>query len=89
MDNLRLSRFSCINRLAEGPLAPHVDAFKQYLTDHGYAAYTFANCVGSVAHFAHWIQCRPLGVQRIDEAVVAKFLDEHLPRCRRTRVRPP
>lgn len=24
MGKVRLSRFSCINRLAEGPLAPHV-----------------------------------------------------------------
>ncbi len=79
--NARLSRFSCINRLAEGPLAPHVDAFKQYLTDRGYAANTFANCVGSIAHFAQWIHGRRLRVQRIDEGVVAAFLDEHLPRC--------
>jgi site-specific recombinase XerD len=81
MGKVRLSRFSCINRLAEGPLAPHVDAFKQYLTDRGYAANTFANCVGSIAHFAQWIHGRRLRVQRIDEAVVAEFLDEHLPRC--------
>ena len=81
MGKVRLSRFSCINRLAEGPLAPHVDAFKQYLTDRGYAANTFANCVGSIAHFAQWIHRRRLRVQRIDEAVVAEFLDEHVPRC--------
>jgi site-specific recombinase XerD len=81
MGKVRLSRFSCINRLAEGPLAPHVDAFKQYLTDRGYAANTFANCVGSIAHFAQWVHGRRLRVQRIDEAVVAEFLGEHVPRC--------
>jgi site-specific recombinase XerD len=84
MDNPRLSRLSCINWLAEGPLAPHVDAFKQYLTERGYAATTFANCVGSIAHFAQWVHGRRLRVQRIDEAAVAEFLDEHLPRCRCT-----
>ena len=82
MGNVRLSRFSCINRLAEGPLAPHVDAFKRYLTDRGYAASTFANCVGSIAHFAQWIHGQRLRVQCIDEAVVAEFLDEHLVCCR-------
>ena len=81
MVKVRRSRFSCINRLAEGPLAPHVDAFKRYLTDRGYAANTFANCVGGIAHFAQWIQGRRLRVQRIDEAVVAEVLDEHVPRC--------
>lgn len=84
MGNVRLSRLSCINWLAEGPLAPHVDAFKQYLTDRGYATTTFANCVGSIAHFAQWVHGRRLRVQRIDEAAVAEFLDEHLPRCRCT-----
>jgi integrase/recombinase XerC len=81
MGNVRLSRLSCIKWLDEGPLAPHVDAFKQYLTDRGYAATTFANCVGSIAHFAQWVHDRRLRVQRIDEAVVAEFLDEHLSRC--------
>ena len=83
MGNVRLSRLCRINCLAQGPLAPYVDAFKQYLTDRGYAATTFANCVGSVAHFAQWID-RRLRVQRIDETVVAEFLGEHLPRCRCT-----
>ena len=80
--NVRLSPLSRINWLAEGPLAPHVIAFKQYLTDRGYAAATFANCVRSIAHFAQWVRGRRLPVQRIDEAAVAEFLEEHLPRCR-------
>jgi len=73
--------FSRIDWLSRGPLAPHVDAFKKYLTDRGYAATTFANCVGSVAHFGQWIHSRRLHVRRIDEGAVAEFLDEHLPGC--------
>ncbi len=82
MGNVRLSQLSRVNWLDEGPLAPHVDAFKQYLTDRGYAATTFANCMGSIAHFAQWVHGRRLCVQRIDEAAVTEFLEEHLPRCR-------
>ena len=78
----RSPRFTRVDWLAKGPLAPHVDAYKQYLTDRGYAATTFANCIGSVAHFAQWIHDRRLRVRRIDEAIVAEFLDDHLPRCR-------
>lgn len=68
--------------LATGPLAPHVDAYKRYLTDRGYAATTFGNCIRSIAHFAQWIRERRLRASRIDETVVAEFLDGHLPHCR-------
>jgi site-specific recombinase XerD len=81
MGNTRSSRFAVINWLDKGPIAPHVAAFKQYLTDRGYAATTFAHCVRSVAHFAQWVDGRRLRVQRIDERGVAEFLDEHLPQC--------
>ena len=81
MSNIRSPRVVRIDWLGKGPLAPHVDAFKQYLTDRGYAATTFANCVGSVAHFAQWVHGRRLRLRCIDEAAVAEFLDEHLPGC--------
>ena len=81
MGNIRSSRGTRNDWLGRGALAPHVDAFKQYLTARGYAATTFANCVGGIAHFAQWVHGRRLRVQRIDEGTVAEFLDEHLPRC--------
>ena len=84
MNHVLPVRRNIINVLADGPLAPHVDAFKQYLTDRGYAANAFRHYMGSIAHFAQWIHGRRVCVQRIDEAVVAQFLDEHLPGCRCT-----
>ena len=71
-----------IDWLATGPLAPYVDAYKQYLTDRGYAATTFGKCIRCVAHFAQWICERQLRIRRIDETVVAEFIDGHLPECR-------
>ncbi len=82
MGNTLSSRLTRIDWLAKGPRAPHVDAYKQYLTDRGYAATTFANCIRCVAHFAQWVHGRRLPIRRIDEAAVAEFLDDHLPRCR-------
>ncbi len=82
MGNVRQPQISSIDWLSEGSLAAHVDAFKQYLTERGYARNSFANCVGSVAHFAQWIHRRCVDVQRIDESVLVDFLDEHLPSCR-------
>jgi hypothetical protein len=73
MGNVRLSQLACVNWLDEGPLAPHVDAFKQYLTDRGYSRNSFANCVGSIAHFAQWVHRRGVDVQRIDEQLSVSF----------------
>jgi len=81
MGIVRRSHRNDINWLADGPIGPHVDAFKQYLTDRRYAAHTFATYVSGIAHFAQWARCRRLRLHRIDEASVAEFLDQHLPRC--------
>ena len=70
MGNTQSSQHTCIDWLAKGPLAPHVDAYKQYLTVRGYAATTFANCIRSITHFAQWIHGRRLPLRRIDEAAI-------------------
>ena len=81
MGNTRSSAFARIDWLAKGHLAPHVDAYKKFLTDGGYAASTYSSCIGSVAHFAQWLHGRRLRIRSLNEAVVAEFLDDHLPRC--------
>ena len=81
MGKFQLPRLSCMNWLADGPLAVYGEAYQRYLTDRGCAASTFGTCMGSVAHFAQWLGQRRMRVRRIDEAAVAEFLDEHLPRC--------
>lgn len=82
MGNTRSSQSTRIDWLAKGHLAPHVEAYKLYLTDRGYATTTLANCVRSIAHFAQWAYGRRLRIRCIDEGIVAEFLDDHLPRCR-------
>lgn len=82
MRNTRLPQPDCVNWLDDGPLAPYVDAFKQYLIDRGYAKNSFTNCVRSIVHFAQWIHRRRIEVHRIEVAVVIEFLDGHLPSCR-------
>ncbi len=84
MGNIQSSQFNRIDWLAKGPFAPHIDAYKRHLTDRGYASTTFSNCMRSIAHFAQWTHSRRLLVRRIDESVVAEFLDRHLPECRCT-----
>ena len=70
--------------LSDGPLAPHGDAYKKYLTGRGYAASTIGSCMRSVAHFAQWLEGADRIASCIDDSVVTEFLDIHLPKCRCT-----
>ncbi|NYT79318.1 site-specific integrase [Alcaligenaceae bacterium] len=71
-----------INRLADGPIGPYVDAFKQYLTERRYAEHTVASYVTGITHFARWARSRRLRLPRIDEGAITEFLDSHLPNCK-------
>ncbi len=81
MGNTRSSAHSSIDWLAKEPFVPHIDAYMQFLANRDYAANTFSNYLGVVSHFAQWMHRRRLRLQSIDEAVVAQFIDKHLPRC--------
>ena len=62
MATVQPPRISCINWLDEGSLAPHGQAYKQYLVDRACAASTFGNCLGGVAHFVQRLGQRRLRV---------------------------
>jgi len=81
MANTRSSKHASIDWLAKGPLAPHIDEYMMYLARRDYAANTFSSYLGVISHFAQWMHGRRLRLERIDEALVAKFIDQHLPRC--------
>ncbi len=81
MANTRSSKHASIDWLAKGPLAPHIDEYMMYLARRDYAANTFSSYLGVVSHFAQWMRGRRLRLESIDEALVAKFIDQHLPRC--------
>ena len=82
MDIVHRSRRNNLTWLADGPIGPCVNGFKQHLTDRGYAARTFAGYLGGIAHFARWVHHQRLRLCWIDEASIAEFLDQHLPACR-------
>lgn len=67
--------------LAKEPIGPYVDAFKQHLAERGYAARTFASYVIGITHFARWARTKRLRLNKVDEASIAEFLDNHLPNC--------
>ena len=76
------SRFTDVDWLTDGPIAPHIDAFEQHLADGRYASSTVAGYLSNIAHFAQWVRGKRLRLSRIDEGSIAEFLDRHLPHCR-------
>ena len=81
MDTVHRSRRIDIDWLADGPIGPFVDAFKQFLVEHRYAETTSNSYLAGITHFARWARSRSIQLQRIDEVCVAQFLDDHLPNC--------
>ncbi len=67
--------------LRDSALAPFVPAYRQSLVEHRYAAGTTRQYLCGIAHFARWLRRHRLAVSALDEDVVQRFLDEHLPRC--------
>lgn len=68
--------------LASSILDGYADSYVQTLADRGYKPGTIRSYLSSVAHLAHWCQRRQLGLSQIDEALVERFIDRHLPACR-------
>ncbi len=81
MSIVHRSRSIRIDWLADGPIGPYVDAFKQHLTERRYAACTFASYLAGITHFARWARSKRLRLHRVDEGSITEFLDDHLPNC--------
>jgi integrase/recombinase XerC len=71
----------CAAWLFESKLAPHVDAFSDYLSERRYSRHTVDTYLSCFAHFAYWMRRRRLAVHRLNDGTVRRFLDEHLPNC--------
>ena len=79
-DELRL-RPHAREWLKQSALDAHVSGYCMYLQSRRYAPSTRRVYLGCVAHFAHWARGERLGLKRLDEGTVARYLTEHLPQC--------
>jgi integrase/recombinase XerC len=52
-----------------------------HFLDCRYASNTINNYLAGLTHFAHWISQCNIDVKGIDETLIERFLDDHLPRC--------
>ena len=67
--------------LAGCPLAAYIGAFARYLSERRHASITLRKYLGCRAHFGRWMSQCQLNIEDIDEELVSRFLDEHLPQC--------
>jgi integrase/recombinase XerC len=82
---MRTENLSCPDRSERDsqadPLVVHDEAYQQHLTDRGYAAGYIKCCKGGVAHLSRWMGRTHKKAREVSEALIAEFLDIHLPRC--------
>lgn len=67
---------------ADSPLGTSADAYIRYLHERGYAVGTINSYADCVAHFAYWLKTQEAGLTDINNALLKRFMEEHLPVCR-------
>ncbi|MEJ0008836.1 MAG: site-specific integrase [Steroidobacteraceae bacterium] len=63
-------------------LEPCVDAYVKRLAERGYATPSICMYVESIAHFAYWMRGKCIRLTDVNERLVRRFIDRHLPVCR-------
>lgn len=75
---LNLARRDWLN---DGPLnkviAPYIDA----LREQRYSEHTIRAYLGCLAHFSYWIKTEEIEMSSVDELIIKRFLQHHLPAC--------
>jgi len=67
--------------LLSSPLAPCLEAFVAHLRLGRYAHRTSERYLGCIAHLGRWMSQCHLPLERLDEAMIERFLGDHLRRC--------
>ncbi|HUX17758.1 MAG TPA: site-specific integrase [Acidithiobacillus sp.] len=62
-------------------LAPHMDAYTAHLQLGRYATSTIQGYILGLVHFAHWMAKDNISINLLNEMVIHRFLNDHLPHC--------
>jgi integrase/recombinase XerC len=73
-------------RLQCSVLAPLVEPFVLSMTRSKYAQMSVNRYLAGLAHLAHWMSRRNVGLDQLDLPLTERFIRKHVPRCR---CRPP
>ena len=68
-------------RLTGSVLSAQAVPYVRYLVAHRYSVSSIRNYLSCVVHFSYWLKKRRDGLHCIDELLVQRFLDGHLPQC--------
>jgi site-specific recombinase XerD len=65
---------STIERLRQGPLSEHLDAYAAVVADQGYAHDSIRQQIVGIADLSRWLQEKHIAIQALDSEVVDRFL---------------
>ncbi len=74
MINKLFTLSSTIERLRQGPLNEHLDAYAAGVADQGYADHSIRQQIVVIADFSRWLMRKHIAVQALDSKVVDRFL---------------
>jgi site-specific recombinase XerD len=66
---------STIERLRQGPLSEHLDAYAAAVAEQGYAHHSIRQQIVVIADFSRWLKQKHIAVQALDSKVVDRFCD--------------
>jgi len=63
------------------PLGDGLDELAAHLQRRGNAAVSVRDYLRGAAHLGHWMSVKRIPLVELDDELIARFLDKHLPRC--------
>ncbi len=79
--DLCLARLVRRDWLTDGPLNKLIDLYIEALQNRCYARNTLSAYLRCLAHFSYWMRGEGLSSTGIDQALIERFLQHHLPTC--------
>ena len=65
---------STIERLRQGPLSEHLDAYAAAVAEQGYGRHSIREQIVVIADFSRWMKQKHVALQALDNKVVDRFL---------------
>ena len=65
---------STIERLRQGPLSEHLDAYAAAVAEQGYTHHSIGRQIVAIADFSRWLKHKHIEIEGLDDQVVDRFL---------------
>lgn len=70
-----------VHGCCDNPLHVVKESYRTYLGEQGYASSTQSSYLSCISHFGCWLAKHETAIDKVDVALVARFVEEHLPCC--------